>query len=732
MKSSHLRLTTTIANLLKTGKFKHFVFNQSYSHHSQEAGTFHSKVVKIGSLQNLYVCNRLLALYLKFRCLSSAYYLFDEIRQKDVRSWTILISGFCRHGYCTTVLELFRRMKEEGVFPNHFTLSSVFKCCSRLYEHRLGKGIHGWILRNGIALDVVLQNSILDFYLKCGAFYYSKRLFDTLEDKDTVSWNIMIGGYIDTGDVERSLELFRSLHFKDIASWNTVIDGLMRNGFEGFALGLLYEMVRNGPVCNAVTFSIALNLVSCVSALGLGKQIHAQALRQVIHKCGFIRNSLIDMYCKCGRVKEASLIFQKMPLNVSCKDPIADDVSRSSLLSGYVQNGEQEYAFQTFCSMVYEQVEMDKFSLTSIVSSCAAIGSLELGQQIHAYILKNGHQVDAYLGSSLIDMYAKCGSLADAQMVFNLSSVRNVVLWTSMIFGCGLHGQGREAVLLFERMVNEKIKPNEISLLGILTACSHAGLVEEGCKYFGLMQNSFGIKPGVEHYTCMVDLYGRAGRLKEITKFINENCISHLTVIWTSFLSSCRLHKSVELGKWVSERLFQLKPFDAGSYVLASNLFASGHDWREAAKIRSLMQQQRVKKIPGQSWIQLKNQVHIFVNGDRSHPQDSEIYLYLEKFIGRLKEIGYSSDVKQVMQDVEEEQREALLGFHSEKLAIVYGIISKTPGTPIRVMKNLRVCTDCHNFIKYTSQLLGREIIMRDLYRFHHFKNGHCSCGDYW
>ncbi|KAK9291682.1 hypothetical protein L1049_019631 [Liquidambar formosana] len=309
---------------------------------------------------------------------------------------------------------------------------------------------------------------------------------------------------------------------------------------------------------------------------------------------------------------------------------------------------------------------------------------------------------------------------------------RNVVLWTSMISGCALHGQGKEASCLFESMINEGIMPNEVSFVGVLTACSHAGLLDEGCKYFRSMKEVYGMRPGVEHFTCMVDLYGRAGQLNEARDFIYTNGISHLSAVWRSFLSSCRLHKNIKMGKWVSEKLLELEPLDAGPYILLSNICATNHRWEEAAKVRSLMQKRGVKKHPGQSWIQLKNQVHNFVMGDRSHPQDAEIYSYLDKLIGKLKEIGYSTNVKLVMQDVEEEQGEVLLGFHSEKLAVAYGIISTSSGTPIRVMKNLRICIDCHNFVKYTSQLLGREIVVRDIHRFHHFKRGRCSCGDYW
>ncbi|XP_059628666.1 putative pentatricopeptide repeat-containing protein At3g23330 [Cornus florida] len=700
----------------------------------------HAKVMKNGSVQQLQVGNYVLNLYVKSQNLGHAQKMFDEIPGRDVRSWTILISGFTRIGLSEMALDVFTEMQKEGISPNQFTFSSILKCCSSVNDVRLGKAIHGWILRDGIGLDMALANSILDLYAKCGVFNYAERLFELLAEKDSVSWNIMIGGCLQIGDTMKSLDLFRRLPFKDVVSWNTVIDGHMRNGLEGIALNLLYEMVEVGPMFNEITFSIALVLAASLSILELGKQLHGRVLRVGIHEDGFVRNSVIDMYCKCGQMEKASVNFRNLPQDFvrtrdskfSSDESIVKSVSWSSMVSGFVQNGRLEEALKFFCTMVYEQVEMDKFTLTSIVSACANAGLLELGQQIHAHILKTGHKPDVFLGSSMVDMYAKCGKLNDAWLIFIQTKVQNVVLWTSMISSYALHGQGREAISLFELMLNEGITPNEVSFVGVLTACSHAGLEKEGCRYFRLMNEAYGIKPGVEHFTCMVDLFGRAGRFEEIKDFIYKNGISHLSAVWRAFLSSCRVHRKAEMARWVCEKLLELEPFEAGPYILLSNTCATNHKWDEAAKLRALMQERGVKKRPGLSWIQLKNQVHTFVMGDRSHLQEAEIYSYLDKLIEELKEIGYSNDANQVMQDVEEEQKEVILGFHSEKLAVAYGLISTSCGTHLRVMKNLRICTDCHNFMKYTSQLLNREIVVRDIHRFHHFKDGHCSCGDYW
>ncbi|CAL1352911.1 unnamed protein product [Linum trigynum] len=570
-------------------------------------GVLHARDVKGGPfcVSTDSSINYLLSLYSKSADFTNAHKLFDEILDRDLRTWTILISGIARNGAHKDVMERFRRMQLEGVTPNQFTLSTVLKSCCSLIELRTGKGIHGWILRNGIVFDVVLANSILDLYVKCGAFSYAERLFGVMVGKDTVSWNIMIGAYLYLGDASKSLELFDGLQSKDVASWNTIIDGLIRCGCESIALEVLYRMEGNGLEFNAITFSIALNLASSLSVLLLGKQIHGKVLRRGIDDSGFITSSLIDMYCKCGELRLADMIFQQMCQGFLPVDAMARRVSWSSMVSGYVKQREYICAFRTFTSMFEKNEEVDIYTLTSTISACAETGNLELGRQIDARVQKVGHKVDAHLTSAFIDMYSKCGCLNDAINKFNESNNdMNFVIWTSMIYGFGLHGCGTEAVRLFDLMLKDgSIAPNLIAFLGVLNACSHAGLFEEGVRYFESMQNVHGLKPTVQHYTCMVDLYGRAGRLDEAKRFIAENGISHLTAVWKSLLSSCRLQKNAEMGKWACDRLLELEPLDQGSYVLCSNIFSADGHWEEAAEARSLMLQRTVDKVPGQSWL---------------------------------------------------------------------------------------------------------------------------------
>ncbi|OWM85426.1 hypothetical protein CDL15_Pgr019050 [Punica granatum] len=628
---------------------------------------FHARAIKNCSLEQPSFANYVLTLYVKSRKLSDAHRLFDEIPDRDVRTWTTLLSGFSRVGSSpTTVLDFFRRMQVEGVVPNDFTLSTVLKSCASLTMLKLGKEVHGWIFRNGVEVDSVLGNSILDMYVKCGELNIAERLFHSLEEINIVSWNVMLGGYVNNGEAGKSLAFFKAMPFKDVVSWNTIIHGLMQNGQEGTALELLYEK-ELGANFNEFTFSIALSLAAALTLLDLGMQIHGHVLRCGISTNGFIRTSLIDMYCKCGKVEKASLLLRKPPTGSetirsyekSHEELSRQKISYSSLISGYVHKGDFESAFTTFRSMVCGKLEVNEYSVTSILSACASTGILGLGLQLHAYIIKVGHKMDVPLRSSIIDMYSKCGSLEDAKLIFEGGKDSYVGLWTSMISGLAANGSGKEAVDLF-KVMTEGVKPNEVTFVAVLSACSHSGLLKEGKEYFKLMKEVYGIKPGVEHFTCMVDLYGRRGRLDEIKQFICQNGISNVTSVWKSFLSSCRFHRNVELGRWVCEKLLSLIPNDPEPYVLLSNICADDGRWEEAAKIRSQMQKRGLKKVPGQSWIQLKNTVHTFIMGADTHPNSSEIRSFLDELIERSKEIGYLPHAKLVMQDVGQEEGEML------------------------------------------------------------------------
>lgn len=337
-----------------------------------------------------------------------------------------------------------------------------------------------------------------------------------------------------------------------------------------------------------------------------------------------------------------------------------------------------------------------------------------------------------YVGTSVVDMYCKCGRVEMARKAFNRMKERNILSWSAMVAGYGMHGRGHEALEVFYEMTRSGVKPNHITFVAVLAACSHAGLLDDGRHWFHAMKKEFGIDPGVEHYGCIVDLLGRAGCLDEAYGLIKEMTIKPDFVVWGALLSACRIHKNVELGEISANKLFELDPKNCGYYVLLSNIYADAGRWDNAQKMRVLMKNRRLVKPPGYSLVELKGRTHVFLVGDKKHPQHRQIYIYLEKLTVRMQEAGYVPDTGSVLHDVEQEEKESVLRVHSEKLAVAFAIINTAPGTTVQVIKNLRVCGDCHQAIKLIAKLVDREIIVRDSHRFHHFRNGFCSCGDYW
>jgi pentatricopeptide repeat protein len=301
-----------------------------------------------------------------------------------------------------------------------------------------------------------------------------------------------------------------------------------------------------------------------------------------------------------------------------------------------------------------------------------------------------------------------------------------------MISACGFHGQGHKAVELFKQMMNGGAKPNEVTFLALLYACSHSGLKDEGLEFFELMTKTYGLQPSVKHYTCIVDLLGRSGCLDEAEALILSMPVRADGIIWKTLLSACKTQKNFDMAERIAERVIEFDPQDSAPYVLLSNIRATSKRWGDVSELRKNMREKNVRKEPGVSWVELKGQVHIFCTGDKSHPRQGEIIEYLEEMMAKIRQCGYAPDMSMVFHDMEDEEKEVSLTHHSEKLAIAFAFLSLPEGVPIRVMKNLRVCDDCHVAIKLISKVTGREIVVRDVSRFHHFRDGKCSCGDHW
>lgn len=392
-------------------------------------------------------------------------------------------------------------------------------------------------------------------------------------------------------------------------------------------------------------------------------------------------------------------------------------------------------ALDIFHNMLQKGANPNEYTLASALAACANLVALDQGRWMHVYIKKNDIPLNERLLAGLIDMYAKCGELEFALKLFNSEQQlkRKVWPWNAMVGGFAMHGKSKEAIEVFEQMKIEKVSPNKVTFVALLNACSHGNRVEEGRCYFESMVSHYGVEPELEHYGCLVDLLGRAGRLKEAEEIISSMPLTPDVAIWGALLSACKIHKDVEMGERIGKIVRELDPDHLGCHVLLANIYSSTGNWNEARTLREKLAVSGKKKTPGCSSIELNGTFHQFLVGDRSHPQTKQLYLFLVEMTTKLKIAGYIPESREVLLDIDDnEDRETALLKHSEKLAIAFGLMNTAPGTPIRIVKNLRVCGDCHVAIKFISKVYDREIVVRDRIRYHHFKEGTCSCNDYW
>lgn len=392
-------------------------------------------------------------------------------------------------------------------------------------------------------------------------------------------------------------------------------------------------------------------------------------------------------------------------------------------------------ALDLFHKMLQVGPKPNEYTLVSALSACSNLVALDQGRWIHVYIGRGEIKMNDRLLASLIDMYAKCGEIESASSVFHEHNAkRKVWPWNAMIGGFAMHGKPNEAINVFEQMKVEKVSPNKVTFIALLNACSHGYMVEEGKLYFKLMVSDYGITPEIEHYGCMVDLLSRAGLLKEAECMISSMPMTPDVAIWGALLNACRIYKDMERGYRIGRIIKEIDPNHMGCHVLLGNVYSTSGRWNEARMLREKneMSSDR-KKIPGCSSIELKGIFHEFLVGDRSHPQSKEIYSFLDEMTSKLKIAGYVPEFGELLFDIDdEEDKETALSVHSEKLTIAFGLMNTAPGTPIRIVKNLRVCGECHQATKFISKVYDRVIIVRDRTRYHHFKDGICSCKDYW
>ncbi|XP_072974266.1 pentatricopeptide repeat-containing protein At4g14850 [Typha angustifolia] len=641
-----------------------------------------------------FLSAHLVNLYSKLDLPSSAVTALSLDPSPSVVSWTALISGAAQNGRPSLSLLHFAAMLRSSVKPNDFTFPSAFKAAASLPSSFAGRQVHSLAVKSGYIADVFVSCAALDMYFKTGLAADGRNLFDEMPNQNVVSWNAVMT--------------------------NAVLDGRFDDVVKAF-LGL----VSIGGKPNTVSLNAFLNACAGALYLRLGSQLHGLVIRDGFESDVSVCNGLIDFYGKCRSAGEARKVFDAMG--------VRNIVSWCSMVVAYAQNGAEEEAFGVYLNARRNGLEPTDFMVSSVLTTCAGLSGLDLGRSVHAVAVRSCVDANIFVGSALVDMYGKCGSIEDAEQGFDEMPERNLVSWNAMIGGYAQLGNARKALSLFDEMIRSgEVAPNYVTLVCAITACSRGGLTNEGLELFHTMQGRFRIEPRTEHYACVVDLLGRAGMEERAYEFIKQMPMRPSISVWGALLGACKMHGKTELGRIAAEKLFEMDPQDSGNHVLLSNMFASAGRWTEAVEVRMEMKDVGIKKGPGCSWITWKNVVHVFQAKDTTHERNAEIQAMLVKLRKEMHAAGYAPDTQYALYDLEEEEKESEVLQHSEKLALAFGLICIPQGIPIRITKNLRVCGDCHRAIKFISGIVGREIIVRDNNRFHHFRDYECSCMDYW
>lgn len=551
----------------------------------------HGYSVKSSFVNSVFVGSALLDMYTKTGKLEEGCRVFDEMPIRNVVSWTAIITGLVRAGCNQEALLYFSEMWRSRVVCDSYTFAIALKASAVSGCLNYGREIHSQILKRGLEVTSFVANSLATMYNKCGKLDYGLCLFGRMSTPDVVSWTTLITSYVQLGQEEQAIEAF-------------------------------IRMRESGVNPNEFTFAAVFSGCAGISRVEWGEQIHAHVIHLGLADSLSVANSIMSMYSKCGRLSSVSLAFHGMRRR--------DVISWSTIIGGFCQGGFGEEAFEYLSQMRREGPKPNEFALASVLSVCGSMVILEQGRQVHAHVLSIGLDQIAMIQSALINMYSKCGSIREAAKIFDEGEKDDIVSWTAMINGFAEHGYSKEAIDLFDKIPMAGLIPDSVAFIGVLTACSHAGLVDLGFNYFNSILSKYQINPSKEHYGCMIDLLCRAGQLKDAEQMINNMPCKKDDVVWSTLLRACRLDSDIDCGRRTAEKILELDPNSAGAHITLANIYSARGKWKEAADVRKMMKLRGLIKEPGWSWIKIKDQVSAFVAGDTSNPQGEEIYSILD------------------------------------------------------------------------------------------------------
>ncbi|XP_077229000.1 putative pentatricopeptide repeat-containing protein At3g01580 [Tasmannia lanceolata] len=670
-----------------------------------EARDLYFKMKDQGLEPGIFLETILVDQLLKSRHVSNAFQVFEKMTKRNVVTWTSIISGCVQNDRQEIGLSLFVEMLESDIVPNDFTFNVAIQACADLEEINVGKQVHSLVIKSGLNGDCRIANCLIDFYSKCCLVDNANKIFDRMLKPDLVSFTTMIAGFsmnnlfesavrvfeqmrrlgLDPNEytissvlascgcllceqihgymiktlldqsfycasaliecysknncVRRAMLVFENLDCRNVVIWSTMISCCTRNGLVNEGLELFCEMVYSGVEPNEFTYATAIGACGlCSESFSLGQQLQCSVIKLNLGSIDRIFNALLTMYARNGKVEELATVFEKI------QDP--DIVSWCATISGYSQNGFNEKSASLLCLMHRKGINPNEFGFSSALSSCANVALLDQGRQFHGLALKLAFDFDVCVGNALVNMYAKCGSIEDAWLAFDMMPIHDVMSWNTLIHGYAHHGHGRKALQVFDEMVESAgIVANHATFVGVLNACSHVGYIEEAFGYFKVMESHYRVEPSILHYACMIDMMGRAGRLDDAVQIIEQMPFEPDSLIWKTLSGCCIVHKNLEIGKFAAERAIELSPKDSANYVLLSNLHATCGEWEDANRLRKTMEERGLKKVAGWSWIEINSEVHAFIARDRSHPRAKAIYEKLEELVKEMKEEGYFPDL---------------------------------------------------------------------------------------
>ncbi|PRQ53236.1 putative tetratricopeptide-like helical domain, DYW domain-containing protein [Rosa chinensis] len=576
----------------------------------------HGHAVKTQFHSDVVVGTATLDMYAKCDNVGDARKIFNSMPNRSLQSYNAMIVGYARNGQGFEALQLFMLLQKSGIGFDEITLSGALSACAMIKGHLEGLQLQGLVVKSSFRSNVCVTNAILDMYGKCGDVLGASFVFDEMVRRDAVSWNAIIAAHGQNENKEETLSCFVS-------------------------------MLRSRMEPDEFTYGSVLRACAGQHSLNHGMEIHSRIIKSGMGMNLFIGGALVDMYSKCGMMEEAEKIHHRTEHTM---------VSWNAIISGFSLLKQNEDA-QTFFSQMLEMGEKpDNFTYATVLDTCANLATVGLGKQIHAQIIKHELQSDVYVTSTLVDMYAKCGNMQDSHLMFKKAPKRDAVTWNAMISGYANYGLGEDALRIFDNMQLENVEPNHVTFVSVLRACGHIGNAEKGLYYFRTMLSDYGLKPQLEHYSCMVDIIGRSGQVDQALRLIQDMPFEPDDVIWRTLLSICKLHGNVQVAEIAANSIWQLDPQDSSTYVLLSNIYAEAGMWGEVLEMRKTMRYNRMKKEPGCSWIEVKDEVHAFFVGDKAHPRSEEVYERLDLLVVEMMRIGYRPEIEFVLDEEMEEQ----------------------------------------------------------------------------